>query len=95
MLIDTTRAPAMTEPATDTVKINGSAPVHRSHTIEFGANVPNRLHRGHERPLRLLPLDPGRGLAPVPEGLRILTVVHSWWVSSAEADEFADRRFCA
>jgi hypothetical protein len=24
------------------VKINGSAPAHRSHTIEFGANVPNR-----------------------------------------------------
>jgi hypothetical protein len=23
--------------------------------------------------------------------LRILIAVHSWWVSSAEADEFADR----
>jgi hypothetical protein len=80
--------------ATVTVKINGRAPVHRSHTMEFGANVPNRWQRGHARPLRCS-LKPGRGLAPVPVGLRILTVVHSWWVSSAEADEFADRRFCA
>jgi hypothetical protein len=94
MLIDTTRAPAMTVPVIDTVKINGKAPRHPSHTMEFGANVPNRLQRGQERPLRCS-LRPGTGLAPTPVGLRILIAVHSWWVSSAEADEFGDRRFCA
>jgi hypothetical protein len=93
-LIDTITAPDVTELATDTVKINGRAPRHRSQTMEFGAKVPNRLQRGQECPLRCS-LGPGRGLAPLPVGLRILIAVHSWWVSSAEADEFADRRFCA
>src|SRR5215472_16152060 len=37
-------SPKMT--VTDTTKISCSAPTHRSHTIEFGANVPNRLQRG-------------------------------------------------
>jgi hypothetical protein len=37
MLIDTTRAPAVTELATAAVKINGNAPRHRSQTMELGA----------------------------------------------------------
>jgi hypothetical protein len=79
----------------DTTKISGSAPMHRSHTIEFGANVPNRLQRGQCRPLR--PSEPGRGLAPLPVSLRILISVHSLWVDSAEAEQVGSQwiRFCA
>jgi hypothetical protein len=96
MMVTVTTVPADALARTATVKISGNAPKHRSHTIDFGAYVPNRLHRGHRCPLRSLPFIPGRGLALPPEGLRILTVVHlSQRVDSAEADEFADRRFCA
>jgi hypothetical protein len=77
-LIDTTVPVEVDRLTSATVKINGSAPVHRSQTREFGAKVPNRVHRGQARPLRLLlSLEPGRGLALGPVGLRTLTVVHS------------------
>lgn len=62
---------------TDTTKINGNAPAHRSQTIEFGAYVPNLLQRRQTVPLRQLLLEPGGGLAPRRVVLRILTAVHS------------------
>ena len=49
---------------TDTTKINGNAPAHRSQTIEFGAYVPNLLQRRQTVPLRQLLLEPGGGLRP-------------------------------
>jgi hypothetical protein len=38
-----------------TTKIKGNAPMHWSHTRQFGAYVPNRLQRGHFRPFRCWP----------------------------------------
>jgi hypothetical protein len=36
----------------DTANTSGNAPAHRSQIGELGAKVPNRLHRGHFRPVR-------------------------------------------
>jgi hypothetical protein len=58
------------------VKISDSAPMHRSHTMAFGANVPNRLQRGHFWPFRRLRA-PYRGLAEPPLLSAILITVHS------------------
>jgi hypothetical protein len=76
--------PPPTTTVTVTTKINGSAPMHRSQTIEFGANVPNRLQRGHFCPFRCRGT-PYWGLVDLAWLLRILIVVHSQRVSSAEA----------
>jgi hypothetical protein len=47
--------PTVTNTVMVTTKIKGNAPMHWSHTRQFGAYVPNRLQRGHFRPFRCWP----------------------------------------
>jgi hypothetical protein len=61
---------------TDTTKISGNAPAHRSQTIEFGANVPNRLQRAQFLPFGR-PSAPDWGIVERAPSLRMLIAVHS------------------